>query len=177
MSNTTIFIPAALLLTASPIFADAPAWPSMVKGYGATETLAQKDGLREAVRLVAEYIRAIDPRLRTWEVTEEFIKKYLLDGPGSHGPDVKIGNDDKVKTWIYQMKPADHELFIQLNRVKERQALSETRLVLTGWLFSGVLAMLFLAMMYLRLTGDWRSSRLRRECSATESRTTKEFRA
>lgn len=152
----------AVLPASAPVICAAervPGWPSTVQGYGLTVDAAKKHALTESARLVGACVRRLDPPLLDWQVKEEFVEKNLLEGDGSPGPDVKIGDLDHGKTWILRLKPPDVELFTLLNRQaigsrqrEERQELGRERLRIAGCVFAGLTALLGLTMAYFHLT-------------------------
>jgi hypothetical protein len=135
-----------------------PAWPGTAPGYGATPEAAKKHALSEAARLVTEYVQQLDPPLLDWQVSDEFVEKNLLAGEGSQGPDVNIGEHNKVKSWILKLKAPNLEQFTRLDRqaigarlLQERQAVARGRLLAAGSVFGGLAALLALMMAYCHL--------------------------
>jgi hypothetical protein len=153
-----IIVIGVALTTVSSINASEPVWPSTVQGYGLSVDGAKKHAVTEAVRQIQEYARKSEPPLEHWQVTEEYVEKNVLLGPGEPGPDVTIGDTEKGKSWILRLKAPNAAEFAVLERqaigahqLAARQVVSADRLFLTGWIFGGALALLGLTMAYVHL--------------------------
>jgi hypothetical protein len=156
--RTIIYSILILLPLSGRVDAAQPTWPAEVRGFGLTIEGAKKHGLKVALDRFTEYLQALDPPIKEWQPTEEFVEKHLLSGAGSAGPDVEIGENQKGKSWIYLLKTPDKEQLTQANRralgvrrLAERQAVSGERMILAGWMFFGFVSLLAMTMVYLRL--------------------------
>ena len=88
------------------------------------------------------------------------VKVNLLYGSGSPGPEVNIDADQRAKSWILRLRPPEVTEFRRLNQLalesrwrQERFVNSQDRLVLAGWIFLGVTALLAASAGYGRLMG------------------------
>jgi hypothetical protein len=112
-------------------------WPNLVEGFGLTYESAQQDAVKAAVREFADYLVRLQPPLRDWKPSEEYVRKNLIRGRGGPGPDVKIHDQQEGKSWLIPLKTPDLDELVALNhqaqvlrKQQERQALSSERLML-----------------------------------------------
>jgi len=132
---------------------DQPASRIIVKGYGATDDDAKKDGLKAAVEKLQEELRR--QHLDHWHPSEKYIKERLLVGAGHLGDNVEV---PPAKTWIYEVNIPDGETLTHLDQQAQRQERAEARLSLALHTAAGLALVLVVLLGYLR-ADEWTRSR------------------
>lgn len=119
-----------------------PGWPEQVTGYGDSVALAKEDAVRQAGEELVKFLRVKGKLPRGWEVSENYIKKNVLDGAGQKGDDAELAPNLVKKTWIVKLKPPDFAKIAQIEERMQREVRVEERLSLGGYFIAAALVCL-----------------------------------
>ena len=129
--------------------ASAAPWPSIVQGFGFNDLKAREHAIDQAAREIAKYLEELSPPIKEWKPDRDFVKQHLLVDLGFGSPDIPDPNGESLKVWNVRLKSPDRAQFEGLNRQaltarweRERTELSQDRLILSGWVFAGILGLL-----------------------------------
>jgi hypothetical protein len=140
-------------------------WPREVRGYGKTLDDAKENALKQAVIRIKVCLESQNPPLDAWHPDKNYVRDYLLDGPGRAGEeDVPLldNADVKAKVWIQPIRqsPKWGEI-VHLNQAAQRRELSAHRQTLAGYAVAILTALLTIAWGYLRVD-EWTQGRITR---------------
>ena len=148
--------------SSAPSSALAPnkTYPREVQGYGRTYADAQKDALKHLGDQLVLLLHSHNPPLLSWEPSLAELRRHFIQGEGVPGPDF-VDEHVTRRTWIYPVKPLDHDLLALLNQNAWRIEQAGARTLAALQFFGGIFVLLAVLLTTLkiddRLAGRYRS--------------------
>jgi hypothetical protein len=132
-------------------------WPLSITGFGDTLEKARSNGLKQIIKQIDAVLRAQNRPLIAWKPDDDYVKRHILDGLGEAGED-EIVEPERLKTWIYAVKPLDVAALRLLDQQAQRVARRQERVIIGLELFAGAVLVLTVLAGYLWLDG-WMKGR------------------
>lgn len=119
-------------------------WPTDALGAAETEAVAKERAVREALKIVERMMKTQEPPIRSIVVTEEYVRKHIVDAGKADKP---VGDPpNQLKTWVVNFRTDNNWWadIVRQDRAKQREAL-------TGFAIMGLACLLLAAVGYTRL--------------------------
>lgn len=128
-------------------------WPRDIRGYGLTLERAKQDALAQVKREVTMFLDQQESPLRAWELSDQFVRQHLLDGPGYEGESIDLPDVGRVKTWHFRVNTPDLRLIGRLESDAQRGLSAGRHQWIAGLTLVGVVIVLIVAW----AMGRWRT--------------------